>query len=141
MKSLILMVALFFTSILAQARSLHPEFERHLRPSSGIQRLCDRYEHRGSTRSCFMDFNGEERGVCEYCTEGKSCFMAFNGDARNFCEAYGENKSCFMAFNGEDRGWCEVLKEGKSCFMALNGAAREACERGLIPRRHLFWQK
>lgn len=105
----------------------------------GFERVCRRFEDRGSNRSCFMEFDGQEQAFCQVCTEGKSCFMAFDGATRAFCEAYKEGKSCFMAFDGEDRGWCEVLKEGKSCFMALDGRAREACERGFVPRQHRFW--
>lgn len=105
----------------------------------GIDAVCSQYHQRNSNRSCFMDFDGEQRGVCEACTENKSCFMAFNGINQKLCEAYKENKSCFMAFDGEDRGWCEVIKEGKSCFMALNGRARDLCEQGRVPRHHRFW--
>lgn len=126
MKSILLAALLMLTANLAEARR-------------GFEGVCRHFDDRASNRSCFMEFDGQERAFCQVCTEGKSCFMAFDGRTRAFCEAYKENRSCFMAFDGEDRGWCEVLKEGKSCFMALDGRAREACDRGFVPREHRFW--
>lgn len=76
----------------------------------------------------------------DICGGGRSCFMTFDGSDRGFCEAYVEGKSCFMAFNdANDRGWCQHLREGKSCFMALNGQARTDCEAGRVPRAHRHW--
>ncbi|WP_157684699.1 hypothetical protein [Bdellovibrio bacteriovorus] len=97
-------------------------------------------DDRNQSGSCFIQYNGVERGRCEVCREGKSCFMALDGRERELCEAYAGGKSCFMATNNSvDRGWCEHLKEGKSCFMALNGEERERCERGHTPRSHAYW--
>ncbi|MFG1479232.1 hypothetical protein V5F53_11305 [Xanthobacter sp. V4C-4] len=76
----------------------------------------------------------------EICNRSKSCFMTFNGPDRGFCEAYVEGKSCFMAFkDAVDIGWCQTIREGKSCFMALNGQERAQCEAGRIPREHRYW--
>ena len=108
--------------------------------SSSYYRVCSDYAD-GSTRSCFIEFDGRERGLCEVCRENKSCFMALDGRDRELCEAYKGGRSCFMATNNEyDRSWCEFLKESKSCFMAHNDAReRERCERGRYPRLHTFW--
>ncbi|MBD2680807.1 MULTISPECIES: hypothetical protein [Nostoc] len=94
-----------------------------------------------SNRSCFIEFDGLERQMCQVAREGKSCFIAMeSGLPQQLCEAYREGKSCFIAINSEkDRSWCEHFKEGKSCFMALNGKERELCEEGLIPLKHFIW--
>jgi len=96
---------------------------------------------KNSQRSCFMDFDGKLRQLCEVCRENRSCFLTFdNATDRGLCEAYHEGRSCFMAINdARNRGWCEHIKEGKSCFMALDEPDRDACERGLIPNEHAFW--
>lgn len=74
------------------------------------------------------------------CSGGKSCFMTFDGRDRGFCQAYVEGKSCFMSFSDAlDIGWCQNIRERKSCFMALNGQARTDCEAGRIPREHRHW--
>lgn len=76
----------------------------------------------------------------DVCTGKRSCFMTFDGRDRGFCEAYVEHKSCFMSFNDStDRGWCQHLREGQSCFMALNGQARTDCDAGRVPREHRHW--
>lgn len=78
----------------------------------------------------------------EICAKKKSCFMTFDGPDRGFCQAYVEGKSCFMAFNdASDRGWCQHLREGKSCMMALDGDARRDCEAGRVPREHRRWMR
>lgn len=76
----------------------------------------------------------------EICSGRKSCFMTFNGPERGFCQAYVEGKSCFMSMSDRtDVGWCQNIREGKSCFMALDGQARTDCEAGRIPREHRHW--
>lgn len=76
----------------------------------------------------------------DVCKGRQSCFMAFDGRDRGFCEAYVEHKSCFMSFRDRtDEGWCQHLREGKSCFMALNFQARTDCEAGRIPPEHSRW--
>ncbi|MGV2981670.1 hypothetical protein ACERNI_15890 [Camelimonas sp. ID_303_24] len=75
------------------------------------------------------------------CSGKQSCFMAFNGRDRGFCQAYVEGKSCFMSFSDRtDIGWCQHMREGKSCFMALDGAARADCSAGRYPPDHRRWQ-
>lgn len=87
-------------------------------------------------------FSAYAQPVPEICSKKKSCFMAFDGPDRGFCQAYVEGKSCFMSFNdASDRGWCQHLREGKSCMMALDGDARRACEAGRIPREHRHWMR
>lgn len=44
----------------------------------------------------------------DVCTGKRSCFMAFDGPDRGFCEAYVEGKSCFMALNGPARTDCDA---------------------------------
>ncbi|MEM7023040.1 MAG: hypothetical protein AAF637_10660 [Pseudomonadota bacterium] len=76
----------------------------------------------------------------EICTGKQSCFMTFDGPERGFCQAYVEGKSCFMSMEGPvNIGWCQYLLEGKSCFMALDGKARKECEAGRIPKEHRHW--
>lgn len=78
----------------------------------------------------------------EICDKKRSCFMAFDGRDRGFCQAYVEGKSCFMSFNDSvDRGWCQHLLEGKSCMMSLDGEARQDCETNRVPREHRRWQR
>ena len=96
--------------------------------------------------TCFAAYDGDLKGQCEVCREGKSCFISLNGKARAFCEAYIEKKSCFIAFGTEaDRSWCEHFQEKKSCDKAFFGMGsgitsdRGRCERGEIPRDHFFW--
>lgn len=80
------------------------------------------------------------QGVPDVCSGQRSCFMAFDGRDRGFCQAYVERQSCFMAFNDPiDRGWCEHLRDGKSCLMALSGSAQADCNAGRIPREHRHW--
>ncbi len=78
--------------------------------------------------------------VPEICAQKRSCFMVFDGPERGFCQAYIEGRSCFMSFNDKvDRGWCQYLLEGRSCFMSLDGAERTKCEAGKIPKEHRHW--
>ncbi len=84
--------------------------------------------------------SAQAQPVPEICRSKKSCFITFNGPDRGFCQAYVEKRSCFMSFNdAENRGWCQYVREDKSCFMALNGQARADCEAGRIPREHRRW--
>lgn len=86
--------------------------------------------------------SAEAQPLPEICAKKKSCFMTFDGPDRGFCQAYVEGKSCFMSFNDAiDRGWCQHLREGKSCMMALDGDARRDCEAGRVPREHRRWMR
>lgn len=131
---------LSLTILTAQADSL---WSRKSSPfifrDGGLSALCQGFREQAKGLSCFTQYEGESRSLCELCREKRSCFMALSADSRAFCEAYQENRSCFMSFNGEDRGWCEVVKEKKSCFIALEGEARQKCEQGWMPPTHWFW--